>query len=142
PVTLVGNQVLAGRPAKVTGVPTPRDPELHHRGHVQVVSFGWPEQVGTVRVHLAPRGSDPAQAVEGRAHLEVDRQRYIRDGGIRLALTPDQGMDVVLTAWVTGETRSEPVVVPLASRLVVRYTVEPRKKLLVGSVAHGRIVVW
>lgn len=142
PVTLMGDSVLPGQAVRVTGVPVPTDPELAHRGDVQVVSFGWPAGAGTVRVHLAPRNADPAAVIKSRPHLEVDRERYIRDGGIRLALPPAQAVDVVLTAWVTGETSSEPVVVRVDPRLTISYTMEPQRRLGLGSVRHGKVVVW
>lgn len=142
PVTLMGDEALAGRAAKTTGVPMPETPELSHRGPVQVLSFGWPEQVGTARVHLAPPGADPTQVVEVRPLVEVDRQSYIRQGGIRLALPTERSVDVVLTAWVTGQTRSEPVVVPVKSRFTVSYSMEPRRRLGIGAITHGRVVVW
>lgn len=142
PVTVMGDEVLPGQHVRVTGVPVPRRPELAHRGEVQVVSFGWPEGAGTVRVHLAPRNSEPAAVVQGRPRLEVDRERYIKDGGIRLAHPSAQPADVILTAWVTGETSSAPVVVPLESRLTIHYSLEAQKWLRVGPIKHARVVVW
>lgn len=142
PVTVMGEEVLAGRAERVIGVPAPRSPEVSHRGHVQVVSFGWPEGAGTVRVHLGPPGADPAELVEARPVREIDREHYIKEGGVRLELKPGVPVDVILTAWVTGQTRSEPVVVPVESRLFVRYSMAPQRTMKIGPVRYGRVVVW
>lgn len=142
PVTVMGDEVLPGQPVRVTGVPVPADPELAHRGDVQVISFGWPEGAGTVRVHLAPRNSEARAVIQGRPRLEVDRERYIKDGGIRLSIPPAQSADVILTAWVTGETSSAPVVVPLESRLTIHYSLEAQRWMRLGPIKHARVVVW
>lgn len=142
PVTVMGEEVLAGRAERVIGVPAPRSPELSHRGYLQVVSFGWPEGAGTVRVHLAPRGADPAEVVEGRPVREIDREHYIKEGGVRLELRPGTAADVILTAWVTGQKRSEPVVVSAEPRLFVHYSMAPQRTMKIGPVRFGRVVVW
>lgn len=143
PVSLTGEEeCLPGQPVRVTGVPAPGRPDLAQRGDLQVVSFDWPESAGTVRVHTAARGADPTQVVLGSPVLEMDRERYVKDGGIRLTLPSTQDTDVILTAWVGGENRSAPVVVTASSRLEVRYTLSPQRRLGIGPIKYGRLVLW
>lgn len=142
PVTLTGREGLPGRPVRVTGVPAPGRPDLGLRGDLQVISFDWPEAAGSVRVHTAPRGADPAEVVRANPTMEVNRETYIKHGGIRLDLPSREARDVILTAWVSGQSSSVPVVVTVPSRMEVRYSLTPQRRMGIGSIRFGRLTLW
>lgn len=110
PVTVLGDRAVVGKTEVLQRVGGITDAKIVERTSAQLVTFAWPQGADVVRVEVAPRGSEGENFREHRA--ELDRERYARDGGVRLNLAAD-GQNVLLTPLSTfagKETASEPTV--------------------------------
>lgn len=140
PVTVIGQRALPGKPATGESIAPPGDPRLVDRVTQQVITFVWPSGATYVRAYLGPSGADPKDVCHGQWHAQVSEDDYRRHGGLRLQL-PASELDVFLVA-VRGETTSVAVSVHKPQRLLVRYAVDIRRRMKVGPVDYGRVVVW
>lgn len=98
PVTVLNDEAVVGNSKVLQQVGEVTEATIVERTSQQLVNFVWPAGADIIRVEVAPRGASDSSYREPRA--ELDRSRYIRDGGVRLKLNPD-GESVFLTPLST-----------------------------------------
>ena len=98
PVTVLNDEAVVGKSIVLQQVGEVTEATIVERTAEQLVNFVWPAGADIVRVEVAPRGASDSAYREPRA--ELDRSRYVRDGGVRLSLNPD-GESVFLTPLST-----------------------------------------
>lgn len=109
PITVLNDEAVVGKSVVLQQVGEVAEATIVERTSQQIINFVWPQGADIVRVEVAPRGTGGDSYRETRA--ELDRGRYIRDGGVRLNLNPD-GETVFLTPLSTfagRETASTPL---------------------------------
>jgi hypothetical protein len=144
PVTMQGDEAIIGTARTAVRVPPVQDLRLVERVTEQVLTFPWPAGATAVHLWRGTAESDGAQVIQGRTLDEVTHERYLRLGGVHLALRPDDGCRIFASAVMfDGGSRilSAPAHVDRATLLVLRYSVDVKRKVF-GRVSHAIVKVW